>query len=183
MPLAFESESHGTVAFGFFNIESDMLLLDRYFFFATDFCEAVCKMAEEQGGTMIKFPFPAYVIKSPADIGDLHGGIAGTHYSGFIGETYKKHPFPKEQINFKQQTEGYKTRDEFARMIQNFGKSINMVLRKSSRKEQAIIGPYVFSMPCFLQLIEYVIQGGYPKWLDGIAPDYVAKMQQEVSLL
>ncbi len=183
MPLAFESISHGTIAFGFFNIESDMLLLDRYFFFATDFCEAVCKMAEEQGGTTIKFPFPAYVIKNPADIGDLHGGIAGTHYSGFIGETYKKHPFPKEQINFKQQTEGYKTRDEFERMIQNFGKPVKMVLRKSSRKDQVLIGPYVFSLPGFLQLIEYVIQGGYPKWLDGIAPDYVAKMQQKVSVL
>jgi len=28
MPLAFESLSHGTIAFGFFNIESDMLLLE-----------------------------------------------------------------------------------------------------------------------------------------------------------
>ena len=34
MPLAFESLSHGTIAFGFFNIESDMLILDRYFLFA-----------------------------------------------------------------------------------------------------------------------------------------------------
>jgi hypothetical protein len=31
MPLAFQSLSHGTITFGFFNIESDMLLLDRYF--------------------------------------------------------------------------------------------------------------------------------------------------------
>jgi hypothetical protein len=29
MPLAFESINHGTIAFGFFNIESDMLLLDK----------------------------------------------------------------------------------------------------------------------------------------------------------
>jgi len=182
MPLAFESESHGTIAFGFFNIESDMLLLDRYFFFATDFCEAICKMAEEQGGAVIKFPFPAYVIKNPADIGDLHGGIAGTHYSGFIGETYNNYPFPKEQIKFKQQTEGYKKRDEFARMIQNFGRPINMVLRKSSRKEQALIGPYVFSLPGFSELIEYVIQGGYPGWLDHTAPAYVVKMKEVVAL-
>jgi hypothetical protein len=41
----------------------------------------------------------------------------------------------------------------------------------------------VFSLPGFLQLIEYVNQGGYPKWSDGIAPGYVAKMQEEVSLL
>lgn len=179
MPLAFESISHGTIAFGFFNIESDMLLLDKYFFFATDFCEAVCKMAEERDGTVIKFPFPAYVIKNLADIGDLHGGIAGTHYSGFIGETYKKYPFPKQQIDFKQQTEGYRSRGEFERMIQSFGKSIKMVLRNSSRKDQAIVGPYVFSLPGFLQLIEYVIRGGYPGWLGGIAPDYVVKMQHQ----
>jgi hypothetical protein len=30
MPLAFESISHGTIAFGFFNIDSDMLLLEQY---------------------------------------------------------------------------------------------------------------------------------------------------------
>jgi hypothetical protein len=35
MPLSFESRSHGPVAFGFFNIESDMLLLERTFFSAT----------------------------------------------------------------------------------------------------------------------------------------------------
>ena len=29
MPLAFESLSHGTIAFGFFNIDSDMLLLEK----------------------------------------------------------------------------------------------------------------------------------------------------------
>jgi hypothetical protein len=41
MPLDFESLSHGTVAFGFFNIESDLLLLERSFFFASEFCELV----------------------------------------------------------------------------------------------------------------------------------------------
>jgi hypothetical protein len=37
MPLAFESLSHGAIAFGFFNIETDFLLLERYFFFADSF--------------------------------------------------------------------------------------------------------------------------------------------------
>ena len=45
MPLSFESMSHGTIAFGFFNIESDMLLCDRYFFFADDFCVKIGQMA------------------------------------------------------------------------------------------------------------------------------------------
>jgi hypothetical protein len=32
MPLAFESISHGTIVFGFFSINADMLLLEQYFF-------------------------------------------------------------------------------------------------------------------------------------------------------
>ncbi len=35
MPLSFRSENHGNIAFGFFNIESDMLLLENYFFLQT----------------------------------------------------------------------------------------------------------------------------------------------------
>ena len=182
MPLAFESESHGTIAFGFFNIESDMLLLDRYFFFATDFCEAICEMAKEQDGAMSEFSFQAYVIKDAAGIGDLHGGIAGTHYSGFIGETYKKYSFPKDEIKFKQQTEGFKTRDDFVQMILNFGSPVDLILNQNSQSEQLMIGPYVFSRQKFSQLIDYVNQGGYPGWLDDIAPDYVVKMQEAVAL-
>ncbi|MEJ2023744.1 MAG: hypothetical protein P8Y00_01760, partial [Deltaproteobacteria bacterium] len=48
MPLAFESLSHGTGAFGFFNIASDMLLLEHYFFFAEDFCAWIVDMAEKE---------------------------------------------------------------------------------------------------------------------------------------
>jgi hypothetical protein len=39
MPISFPSKSHGQIPIGFFNIETDMLLMDRYFFFSTDFCE------------------------------------------------------------------------------------------------------------------------------------------------
>ncbi len=179
MPLAFESESHGTVAFGFFNIESDMLLLNRYFFFATGFCELICKMAKEQGGELSKFSFPAFEIRDPAGIGDLHGGIAGTHYSGFIGESYKKYPFPEDAKKFKQQTKGFQTRDDFEQMILKFGSPFDLVLYQNSKKEKTTIGPYVFSQQNFSHLIKYVIRGGYPGWLDGIAPDYVVEMDQQ----
>jgi len=179
MPLAFESESHGTIAFGFFNIESDMLLLDRYFFFATDFCEVICKMAKEGADATSEFALPAFVIKNSADIGDLHGGIEGTHYSGFIGETYKRYPFPEDQRKFKQQTEGYKTRDEFVQMIMKFGSPVDLVLCQNNNEERVLVSPYVFSQRIFSQLIEYVIQGGYPGWLDDVAPGYVLKMDQQ----
>ena len=74
MPLSFESQSHGQVAFGFFNIASDMLLLERYFFFA--------------------------------------------------------------------------------------------------------IGPYRFTARMFQQLINYVWQGGYSRWKNGVRPSYVLALQQ-----
>ena len=181
MPLAFESESHGTVAFGFFNIESDMLLLDRYFFFATDFCEAICKMIKEQSGVFDEVQFQAFVIENPVGIGDLHGGIAGTHFSGFLGETYKKHPFPSDPKEFKQQTEGFNTRDEFERMILDFGTVNDLLLHQERNKEQVSIGPYRFSRQTFSKLIQYVIRGGYPQWLNGIAPDYVNNMQKIIA--
>ena len=182
MPLSFISQSHGTIAFGFFNIESDMLLLDRYFLFAADFCDTICNMSEKQNGVPSEFSIPAYVIKNPAGIGDLHGGIAGTHFSGFIGESYKKYPFPRDQLQFKQQTDGFKTRVEFAQMILGFGTAVDLILKQNTDTGQLAFGPYIFSQRNFLQLIEYVIKGGYPGWLDDIAPNYVVKMQQVINL-
>ncbi len=60
MPLAFKSESHGTIAFGFFNIHSDLLLLDHYFMFATDFCETIYELISSE---QIKVTVPAYIIE------------------------------------------------------------------------------------------------------------------------
>ena len=159
-----------------------MLLLDRYFFFATDFCDCVCNMANVKDGTQSEFPLRAFEIKDPAGIGDLHGGIAGTHYSGFIGETYKRYPFPRDEIKFKQQTDGFKTRDEFAQMILEFGCHIDLVWYRDSETEQVSIGRYIFSRQNFRRLIQYVIRGGFPRWLDDTAPDYVLKMQKTAGL-
>ncbi len=46
MPLLFQSLSHGEIPFGFFNIETDMILLQNYFFFASDMAENMIKLAE-----------------------------------------------------------------------------------------------------------------------------------------
>ena len=88
MPLGFESTSHGSIAFGFFNIESDMLLLDSLFFFADAFCSAV-----EQAGEHGRAEIDGYRIDEREKIGDLHGAIAGRVFSGFIGSTYRVWPF------------------------------------------------------------------------------------------
>jgi hypothetical protein len=87
MPLAVESLSHGTIAFGFFNIESDMLLLNRYFIFAEDFCSNAGKIAKNGGDQPYNACWPIQFIGAVEDIGDLTGAIHGVRFSGFIGET------------------------------------------------------------------------------------------------
>ena len=94
MPLAFESLSHGTIAFGFFNIESDLLLLDRYFIFAEDFCKYTEKIAKNGRGQAYNALWQIQVIEAVKDIGDLMGAIHGVRFSGFIGELYRHFPFP-----------------------------------------------------------------------------------------
>ena len=92
MPLSFESLSHGTIAFGFFNIESDMLLCDRYFFFADDFCARIGQIAEHAGDPDYRTIWEIHTIDIPEKIGDLMGAIHGIHFTGFIGELYRRFP-------------------------------------------------------------------------------------------
>ena len=112
MPLAFESLSHGTIAFGFFNIESDMLLCDRYFFFAEDFCRNIADMADRGGDQVYQANWPVWLIEAADDIGDLMGAIHGVRYTGFIGELYCRYPFPRQPEEFKQNPAGPQTRSD-----------------------------------------------------------------------
>ncbi len=178
MPLAFESESHGTIAFGFFNIHSDLLLLDNYFIFATDFCEAVYEFISSKQN---EITITAHIIEDYTKIGDLHGAISGMRHTGFIGETYKVFPFPEDNNDFKQQTDGYKNKAVFEKMILKFGSCTAIELQKNKDSQHVTVGPFVFSQENFSRLINYVIRGGHPKWLEGIAPDYVLKMKAAAS--
>jgi len=72
------------------------------------------------------------------------------------------------------------TQDEIRQMILAFGSPFELVLHQDTGKEQFSLGHYVFSQQNFQRLIHYVIMGGFPKWLDGIAPDYVIKMQKSM---
>jgi len=92
MPLSFSSISHGTVAFGFFNIHTDLLLLENRFFFATEFCAALIRMAE--GESAFETAMEAYLIEDRSRVGDLMGAIQGRVFTGFIGEVYRRFPFP-----------------------------------------------------------------------------------------
>ncbi len=176
MPLAFQSLSHGTVAFGFFNIESDLLLLDRCFFFASDFCNHVVALADAQpvGGVLR----PAWVIEESAEIGDLMGAIAGTRHTGFIGAVYRRFPFSQEPAGFKQKPDGWKTRPILFELLRHFAVRRDLPVAVSEVGAMITIGDYRFGRSGFHELLDYIWRGGYPRWESGTRPEYVLRMAQ-----
>ena len=178
MPLAFESLSHGTIAFGFFNIESDMLLLDRYFLFAEEFCSYIKTIAQNTGVTPDHTHWKIQFIDSQEDIGDLMGAIHGFRYSGFIGELYRRFPFPRQQEDFKQKPEGYQTQSVVQEIITKYAQSRNISIATSPESDEIQIGDYRFNRVQFQELIKYVWRGGYPRWKDETRPDCVTAMKE-----
>ena len=180
MPLSFDSINCGSIAFGFFNIDSDMLLLDRYFFFSTEFCEHLASIVESDEGGSFKAFWQVYHIDDPEDIGDLTGAIYGVHYQGFIGELYRQFPFPNKPENFKQKPEGVKNRAILEHMIAKYARHIKIpfVVRKDAQEVK--IGVYRFNRTSFQELVKYVWRGGYPRWKDDIRPAYVQAMKSTI---
>ncbi len=177
MPLSFASISHGPVAFGFFNIESDMLLLEQYFFFCDDFCTWMMQLAEQSAPTPLNCEI--FHIQNPQDTGDLMGAIHGIRFTGFIGSVYEQFPFPDDPARFKQNPEGYKTREKITAQITAFARK-KIVTAGFDESENFWFGPYGFSLPVFHELIRYVWQGGYPRWKDDIRPACVTAMAARI---
>jgi hypothetical protein len=175
MPLAFQSLSHGEIAFGFFNIETDMILLDRYFFFAADFCAHVMALAGSGTGP-IDSSLTAYILKQ-GDIGNLGGAIHGVEFTGFIGDVYRVFPFPKEPPAFKQNPEGYRTRAIIEEMVAKYAAPSRISVEGEVSGASIAIGEYVFSRRGFHELLRYVWMGGYPRWKGGVRPQYVLEMK------
>jgi hypothetical protein len=179
MPLAFDSLSHGKIAFGFFNIETDLLLLNRYFFFASDFCrylvEAVPYLRAGDWET-------AWAIVRIEDdrIGDLMGAIHGVDLRGFIGEVYRRFPFPPDPAGFKQNPEGLRTRAILEPILARYGRAEEIPIRFRREQGEVSIGEYRFNPENFQELLLYVWRGGYPRWRDGRQPGYVEAMKQSV---
>jgi hypothetical protein len=176
LPLAFDSLSHGTIAFGFFQIESDMLLLEDLFFFADRFCAAVVDLSRAPDGAAAEARIEAWRIADPASVGNLHGAIAGLDLSGFIGATYRAWPFPKRPENFKQNPDGFRTQAGVRGMIEPFGRPEEILLRRDAVSGAVSVAEYVLDAPGFLRLVDYVDRGGYPRWRDEVRPDYVRAM-------
>lgn len=181
MPLAFESISHGTIAFGFFNIDSDMLLLERYFLFGSEFCQHIIDMAENTDEEQLKSNWSVYTIEDREQIGDLMGAIHGIRFSGFIGELYRRYPFPQEPDAFKQKPEGYLNQAVVRDMISGYARQILLPVEANYRALEVDIGEYKFSRKTFQEFIRYVWRGGYPRWRDGSRPDYVLDMKTKIA--
>ena len=180
MPLAFESRSHGRIAFGFFNIETDMLLLEQYFLFGTDFCKHIVAMAEHVTENGYKSKWPVYVIEDRAKIGDLMNAIHGIRFTGFIGELYQRYPFPQMPEDFKQKTKGYLNQAIVRDMICGYARHLQLTIVANQPATEIGIGEYIFSRNTFQKLINYVWRGGYPGWQDDIRPDYVEAMRAQI---
>jgi hypothetical protein len=180
MPLSFESMSHGTIAFGFFNIDSDMLLLEQYFLFGSEFCLYIGEMAENFNEAQYKSKWPVYAIEDREQIGDLMGAIHGIRFTGFIGELYRRYPFPQESAAFKQKPEGYLNQAVVRDIVSRYARQVLLPVEANHRALEVDIGTYKFSRKTFQELITYVWQGGYPRWRDGIRPDYVLDMKNKI---
>jgi len=182
MPLAFESLSHGAIAFGFFNIESDMLLCDRYFFFADDFCRYVEDMAESAGEPIYHASWRVQVIDKAEEIGDLMGAIHGVRFTGFVGELYRRFPFPRQPQEFKQNPEGAQTRSLVTRIISKYAQTQAVQVTVDNEKMETEIGIYRFTRNQLQELLKYVWRGGYPRWKNEIRPADVSEMKNKVML-
>lgn len=180
MPLSFQSLSHGTVAFGFFNIDSDMLLLENRFFFATDFCGAVTALAQHNGPEAFSTGIEAFLIADLADVGDLMGAIRGVRLTGFIGAVYRLFPFPSDPEAFRQKPEGVVLQKKMRELIKDFSAPIRLGIEAGVQADSISLETFKFSRDGFCELVNYVWQGGYPRWRDGERPDYVQAMKDAI---
>ena len=178
MPLQFESISHGLIAFGFFNIETDMLLLNQYFLLANQFCQNIVQ-ATGESKEIYETTWEVYRIEE-SNIGNLMGAIYGIDHRGFIGEVYKLFPFPNKREEFKQKPEGFKNRSVVEKLIQTYANRTNIPFVIDQKKEKVSVAEYVFERSVFQELIKYVWAGGFPRWKDEIRPDYVIATKKKI---
>jgi hypothetical protein len=65
-------------------------------------------------------------------------------------------------------------------MICAYARQVLLPVEANHRALEVDIGAYKSSRKTFQELITYVWQGGYPRWRDGIRPDYVMDMKTKI---
>jgi len=181
VPLEFQSLSHGRITFGFFNIDTDLILLERYFFFAHFFCNTVEKIASWKDHKVEKFVIPGYVIERFENIGNLMGAIHGIDLGGFIGAVYQLFPFPQSPEKFKQKLDGKAHRAVVENLIIQWGQPVKILVEVEAGSQRVKIAELLFGKAAFRELVAYVWRGGMPEWEDMLRPDYVRKMKDAIN--
>jgi hypothetical protein len=179
MPLAFDSLSHGTVAFGFYNVETDGLLLDRLFFFCTDFCRAALQLERSRGEPGSGAEMPGYAFEDPGRIGNLHEAIHGVRHTGYLGEIYRAWPFPASPEAFRQRLGCASNRARAEEILRRWAAPNPVLLTFDAATDRYAVGPYLFSREQHRKLLTYVWEGGYPTWEgleEGRRPAYVEEL-------
>ncbi len=108
------------------------------------------------------------------------GAIHAVRFTGFIGETYRRYPFPLRQEDFKQKLEGHKTQAIFREMIENYAVRTQIPFVADSAKREVSVGEYRFSPERFHELVNYVWVGGMPRYRDERRPEYVLDMKNSL---
>ena len=181
MPLEFHSLSHGRIAFGFFNIDTDLLLLGKYFFFAHFFCNTVEKIASCKDHKVDNFVLPGYVIERFGERGNLMGAIHGIDLRGFIGAVYQLFPFPQSPEEFKQKLDGKANRTVVENLISQWSQPVKILVETEAQSQRVKIAGVLFSKAALHELVAYVWRGGMPGWQNKLRPDYVRKMKDAVN--
>jgi hypothetical protein len=172
--------SHGRVAFGFFNIATDLLLLQELFFFADRFCGLALDLADQVGRPGHAAALPGWRIDDPERLGHLHGAIAGVDLSGFIGAVYRRFPFPAERSKFKQHPEGRQTQEVVTELLAAWAEPLSLTVAVTA--EGVGLGSYLFSPEGWGRVVEYVWRGGMPGWRGGLRPGYVDRLATKYKL-
>jgi hypothetical protein len=178
MPLAFATLNRDVVPFGFFNIRTDMVLLAQYFAFADDVCGWIETLAATSDDVDIRRP--AWIIADRAQMGDLHGAMAGDDLSGFIGTVYARFPFAESREDFRQDPDGQRTQPEIEPLFDRFAQRQEIEIRSKAAEGTVEIVGYLFDEPGFAELVRYLWRGGLPRWRDDRRPTYVDHMMEAV---
>jgi len=108
--------------------------------------------------------------------------IHGVRFTGFIGELYRRFPFPRQPEDFKQNPDGFRTQSIVSEKIAKFAQSQKIAVTIDNQKMEVGIGIYRFNRIQFHELLKYVWRGGYPRWKNEIRPDYVLAMKHKINL-
>ena len=110
------------------------------------------------------------------------GAIHGVRFSGFLGDLYRRFPFPQNPADFKQNPRGYETQSQVSEIIAAYARVLEIVVAMPPGGREIKIGEYEFSRTQFQELVKYVWRGGYPRWKNEIRPACVSEMKNKVML-